>query len=350
MKMILAIETSCDDTSVALVREDAFVSDLLTLNQNTKHEVFGGVVPEVASRVHTEALIVLIDRLLKGANMKASDLSALAVTARPGLIGSLMVGVMVAKTLAYCWKKPLIGVNHLHAHLFAPFLKDETYTPAFSHELPFISLAVSGGHTHLCLVEGISKIMICGQTQDDAAGEALDKFAKSLGLGFPGGERVDRISKGADYTKYSFPRPKQYDKDLHFSFSGLKTAAINLLNSLSEEEKLDQQKNLCASFQFAVVDVLIKKLNLMIDKFSKVKHLSITGGVSANSFLRCQTEALALQRGLDLAIPPLKYCTDNAAMVGFVGWQHLKGNKVSSWDLQPEARNKTEDFSFLTDR
>lgn len=339
---VLAIETSCDDTSVAIVCEDRRVLICQSANQDLAHEPFGGIVPEVASRNHTSTLMPLIDQVLKKSGLTSQDLSGITVTARPGLIGSLLVGVVTAKTLAAAWNLPLIGVNHIEGHLLAPFLIDDEFAAPSGFDFPYVGLAVSGGHSHLFLVSGVGRYQILGATVDDAAGEAFDKFAKMLGLGFPGGAAVDRLAKTGDANRFTFPRAMLKEDNLNFSFSGLKTAAQLILNRLEASERREMASDLCASFQEAVVDVLVQKLERAAQK-TGLKRVVLTGGVSANSRLR--VKALQLQeRGYQVVIPPLRYCTDNAAMIGWVGVEKLRLGQIAGQDLAPSAQAHQDDY------
>lgn len=338
---VLAIETSCDDTSVALVQADGFVLNLVSANQDLAHKPFGGIVPEIASRNHTLQLLPLVELCLQGRSLSSVD--GIAVTSRPGLIGSLLVGVVTAKTLALTLKKPFIGVNHLEAHILAPFLKDDDYQKPKGFDFPYVALAVSGGHSHFYKVHELARYEVIGQTVDDAAGEAFDKFAKMLGLGFPGGAKVDQLAKGGDSERFSFPRGLINSKDLNLSFSGLKTSALRLLGSMSPQKIIANQADLCASFQEAVVEVLVKKLDLAQEQ-SGFKNAAICGGVSANSRLRLQALEWANAKGVNLAIPPLRYCTDNAAMVGLAGVWRMSRGEFSDQSLGPSAGHNPSDF------
>lgn len=342
--LILGIETSCDDTAVALVDETGRVIGSISAHQNTLHAPFGGVVPEMASRRHTEQLLPLLEELLGQTKSTWNEIAGIAVTSRPGLIGSLLVGVVAAKTLALAKKKKFIGVNHIEGHLLAPFLHDETYSPPGEFGFPYIGLAVSGGHTHLFLVESITKKTLLGKTRDDAAGEAFDKFAKLVGLGFPGGVRVDQEARKGNPKAFAFPRALIKEDNLDLSFSGLKTAAQRELATLSVEQVMARRADLAASFQEAIVDVLIAKLDKALSLHPEVRSVTITGGVSANSRLRAQAEVWAKKRGRVLALPPLRFCTDNAAMIAMAGLQHLKNGEESAQDLSPSASSVAGDF------
>ena len=341
---VLAIETSCDDTSVAIVDSTGFVTKCISANQDMAHRPFGGVVPELASRNHTLQILPLIEELFTQGKCNWDSIDGIAVTSRPGLIGSLLVGVVTAKTLAAVKEKPFVGVNHLEAHLFAPFLYDNELSQNHELKFPFLALAISGGHTQLYRVEEFGKSFVLGRTIDDAAGEAFDKFAKHLGLGFPGGVLIDReAQKNGDPAFYKIPRTMLKDESLNFSFSGIKSAAIRLVDSLSDEEKLSHRHHLCASFQEAIVDTLMNRLN-QAALTQNLKQVVLTGGVSANSRLRSVAQSWAQKNGLQIFIPPVRYCTDNAAMVGYVGAQRLLRGESHSHELAPSASSFPSDF------
>ncbi len=345
-KIGLAIETSCDDTSVALVRSDGFVLSQLSANQDAKHLPFGGVVPEIASRNHTLVLLPLIKSLLESKNLTSDNIDIICVTNRPGLIGSLLVGIVTAKTLSIAWDVPFIGVNHLEGHLLAPWLTDETYAPISSidESWPALVLAVSGGHTHLCEIDTLGQFNILGRSIDDAAGEALDKFAKELGLGFPGGAKLDQWARRGDPLKYNFPKGLK-NKGLNFSFSGTKASALRLLETMSPDQTESEIFNLCASFEKDVVDVLFEKLNTVLMKRT-YKSVAITGGVSANTYLRLKASELSDLLNVPVLIPPLKYCTDNAAMIGFAGLRRFLNGETSDQVLAPMPRSLDSDFTY----
>lgn len=334
IKNTLAIETSCDDTSVALVNSDGFVRGCVSASQDLQHRPFGGIVPEVAGRAHAESLVPLIDNLLRKSGVAWSEIGSISVTNRPGLLGSLLVGVVTAKSLSLVFGKPLIGVNHLEGHLFAPFLSDDHHSPSEPLSYPFVSLAVSGGHTSMYLVRGLGNYEILGTTRDDAAGEAFDKFAKALGLGFPGGVEVDRLSKGGDPHAFHFPQGMMQEGELNFSYSGLKSSAQRMIESMPLEEKRRRISDLCSSFQEQLAAGLVEKLDRAVRR-SGVSLVSITGGVSANSALRRLSAEWAQQKQLRLVSPPLRYCTDNAAMIGYVGLMLLKSGQRSDQKLAP---------------
>ena len=340
---ILSVETSCDDTSVAIVEGSGKVIVQTSFTKDIDHAQFGGIVPEIASRNHTFALLPLIDEALRKSNLTMSEIDGFAVTNRPGLIGALIVGLVTVKTLAMIHKKPFIGINHLEGHLLAPFLKDDSYSPTFNFNQPYIALAVSGGHTTLYLVEAVGKYRILGATQDDAAGEAFDKFGKMMGFGFPGGVQVDKNSKIGNPQKFNFPRSMIHDDSLNMSFSGLKSSAHRLVTELGPQNVNVNLSDLCASFQEAIVDVLVSKLEKAC-LIHKIKNVVVTGGVSANSRLRERVNELAKKRNWTLAIPPLRYCTDNAAMIGLAGLLRLQKGETSPLDLGPSPSNLDGDF------
>lgn len=333
-KKILAIETSCDDTSVAIVDHQGFVLALKSAAQDLAHRPFGGVVPEIAGRNHTETLLPLVDTVVNSVIGGWKEIDGLVVTNRPGLLGSLLVGVVTTKALAFAKKLPFIGVNHLEGHIFAPLLKDQDYRPPNDFNFPFISLAVSGGHTTLYLVEGLGKYKILGSTRDDAAGEAFDKFAKMLGLPFPGGVQIDRLAQAGSSRAFSFPHSMMEEGNLDFSFSGVKSAAQRLLQQLGQEQKRERIHDLCASFQESIAETLVEKLS-RASKQSGIKKITITGGVSANSRLRHLTDQWAKKEGCELLIPPLRYCTDNAAMTGYVGILRLNRGEFDTQKMAP---------------
>lgn len=343
-KNVLSIETSCDDTSVAIVNFEGQVLAQCSASQDLQHAPYGGVVPEIASRNHSVALLPLIFETLKKSQMTFENIDGFTVTNRPGLIGSLIVGLMTTKALAQAYKKPFIGVNHLEGHLLAPFLKDDSYAPPENFNYPYIALAVSGGHSSLYLVKAQGDYTIVGTTKDDAAGEAFDKFAKMIGLGYPGGVLVDKVSQEGNPQSFDFPRSLIHEKSLMMSFSGLKSASHRLLQKMSESEIESQRSNLCASFQEAIVEVLMAKAKLAAQLF-KTKNIVITGGVSANSRLRFFAKQLQ-QEGYQVVIPPIRYCTDNAAMIGYAGILQLNKGLKSSIDCGPSSSSLESDFKI----
>lgn len=341
--MIIGVETSCDDTSVAVLSLDGEVLALRSANQDSAHRPFGGVVPEVASRQHTENLLPLLEGAMGEASVGWDKITGIAVTSRPGLIGSLLVGVVCAKALALARALPFVGVNHIEGHLLAPLLRDASYGPPKAFGFPYLGLAVSGGHTHLFAVEAAGRYKLLGHTVDDAAGEAFDKFAKMLKLGFPGGVLVDRLAAHGDAKAFTFPRGLIHEDNFNFSFSGLKTAGLRAIEAISEGEREYRQADLCASYQEAIVDVLLEKM-ARAARATGLKNWTITGGVSANSRLRARGLEVAKSVGATLALPPLRYCTDNAAMIALAGLYRLKSGEASAQDLSPLAHAAATDW------
>lgn len=343
IKTCLAIETSCDDTSVALVGHDGYVHALVSANQDLAHSPYGGIVPEIAGRNHSLSLLPLIEEMFKKFGKSWSDVDGIAVTNRPGLMGSLIVGVVTGKSLAQARDLPFIGVNHLEGHIVAPFLKDEFYQSTFSMKEPFLALAISGGHTCLYQIHEFGKYEVLGATLDDAAGEAFDKFGKMMGLGFPGGVQVDQLSKTGRVDAFDFPRSMIKEDNYSMSFSGLKSSAQRKIDSLGPEKVHAQISDLCASFQEAIVDVLIAKLDRAVQN-TGIKKLILTGGVSANTRLRARSVSWAEQQNLTLQIPPLKYCTDNAAMIGYAGILRLNRGEKNELSMGPSPHSLPQDF------
>jgi N6-L-threonylcarbamoyladenine synthase len=327
--IVLGIETSCDDSSAAVVVDGRAVRACVTSSQDSFHERFGGVVPEIASRAHMEAIDAVCADALERAGVAPRDIDAVAVTNGPGLVGSLLVGVGFAKGFAYARRLPFLGVNHLEGHIAAAFLDGEP--PTF----PFVALVVSGGHSHLYEVRDFRHLQLLGQTVDDAAGEAFDKAAKLLGLGFPGGVAIDRLARDGDPHAYVLPRPMLHSDDLTMSFSGLKTAIRRLVTDAGGPQNLSLP-DLAASFQAAVVDVLVSKALAALAR-AGIPRLVICGGVSANRRLREQARAACDQRGMALTVPPPAYCTDNAAMIAAAGYRRLVAGERSALDLNSYA-------------
>ncbi|WP_374080425.1 tRNA (adenosine(37)-N6)-threonylcarbamoyltransferase complex transferase subunit TsaD [Bdellovibrio bacteriovorus] len=343
MERVLAIETSCDDTSVAIVDRSGWVHSVVAASQDLEHEMYGGIVPEIAARNHSLALIPLIEEAFKKAGMNWSDIQGITVTNRPGLIGALIVGLVTAKSLSQAKKIPFLGVNHLEGHLLAPFLKDSQYAPPEDFDYPYVGLAISGGHTSLYQIKGLGDYRVLGATKDDAAGECFDKFAKMAGLGFPGGVRIDQMAKTGNPEAFEFPRSMIHDETFDMSFSGLKSSGQRMLEQLGPELVQEQLPDLCASFQEAIVDVLIAKLDRAA-KVYKAKRVILTGGVSANSRLRARAEEWAKKKGLSLVVPPIRYCTDNAAMIGYAGILRMNAGEFSQLDLGPSPQALVSDF------
>ncbi|MDI3480953.1 MAG: tRNA N6-adenosine threonylcarbamoyltransferase [Tepidanaerobacteraceae bacterium] len=326
--LTLGIETSCDETSAAVVLNGRRVLSNVIFSQVKWHEKFGGVVPEIASRQHLEAICHVTQKALDDAGIKFPDIDLVAVTCGPGLVGALLVGVSYAKGLAYVLKKPLIGVNHIEGHIFANFLES-------SLEPPFLCLVVSGGHSHIVYVKDYGKYEVMGRTVDDAAGEAFDKTARALGLGYPGGPLIDRIAKTGDENAISFPVAHVRGEDFSFSFSGIKSAVLNYLNQMRMKNIPIAVENVAASFQKAVVDALVEK-TLAAARAKNVRTIALAGGVAANSKLR---QELSARAGGDFAVnfPPAVFCTDNAAMIACAGYYRNKGGVISHMDLNAYA-------------
>ena len=312
---ILAIETSCDETSVAVVRNGKKVLSNIVTSQIDTHKKYGGVVPEIASRQHIEVIIQVLEESLVEANITLEEINAICVTQGPGLIGSLLIGVNVAKTLSYVLNKPLIAAHHIAGHIYASNIEKDIQYPA-------ISLVVSGGHTELVLLKDELDFEILGCTQDDAVGEAYDKVARQLSLEYPGGPKVDKLAREGD-DSYNLPRAMIDSDDYNFSFSGLKSAVINLIHNANQRGEVISSVNLAASFQSAVVDVLETKTKKAIENY-KPNQLIVAGGVAGNSEVRKRITKLANEMDVDISIPNMEYCSDNAAMMGVVGYFYYK--------------------------
>lgn len=331
MRFILGIETSCDETSVAVL-EGRQVRSSVVASQANLHAQWGGVVPEAAARQHVERFNPVLQQALDEAGVSLGQIDAIAVTNRPGLVGALVVGLAAAKALAFALQKPFVGVNHLEGHLYSAFLTE----PEIPIPFPHLSLIVSGGHTELILARGHGEYSLLGHTLDDAAGEAFDKTARLLGLGYPGGPVIDRRAQQGDPKAFSFPRAQV--SGWHFSFSGLKTAVRREVERLQAQNALHETvlNDLCASFQQAVVDVLIEKA-IAAARAHQVRWLTVVGGVAANSALQAQMRVACAEAGLQLRIPPPKYCTDNAAMIALAGYFRLMAGERADYDLDAYA-------------
>jgi N6-L-threonylcarbamoyladenine synthase len=328
---ILTIESTCDETAAAVIADDGSVLGDCVATQESLHEQFRGVVPEVAARAHVERILPVIDTAIKQAGVAPHDLTAIAIADRPGLAGSLLVGLVAAKSLALAWNKPLVAVNHLHAHLYACQLASETTV------YPCIGLVVSGGHTSLYQCTSPLDLEYLGGTIDDAAGEAFDKVAAMLQLGFPGGPAVSELAAQGDRAAHAFPRSMIKDKTFNFSFSGLKTAVRYAIVGPGHQDfskvKLARQAkaDLCASFETAVVDILVAKCQRAVAKYS-CRRLIVGGGVAANRYLRQRLEASASQNQFELTIAPMSLCTDNAVM-GAIALEKIKRGEFAPLDL-----------------
>lgn len=330
--IILAIESSCDETSASIIKDGKILNNIIATQ--SVHEAYGGVVPELASRAHQANIIPVVNQVLANANITKSMLSAVAFTQGPGLLGALLIGTSFAKSLALGLNIPLIGVNHMQAHILAHFIDDPV--PSF----PFLCLTVSGGHTQIVRVDDYLKMEVIGETQDDAVGEAFDKAAKLLGLPYPGGPLVDKYARQGDPEKFKFPGTEM--PGLSFSFSGIKTAFLYFLRDAVSEDKdfiLKNTYDICASFQATLVKMLILKLKKAA-KITGIKNIAIAGGVSANSGLRDRLQEEALKNRWQVFIPKIEYCTDNAAMIAMTAHYKYLAKDFSSLDVSPEPRMK----------
>ena len=343
--MVLGIETSCDETAVACVSDDRQIRGHCIFSQLAAHAPYGGVVPEVAARAHLERLRPLIGETLEQADVSPDQLDAIAATTGPGLIGGVIVGATMAKALALAWQKPFVSVNHLEAHALSARLSDDV---AF----PFLLLLVSGGHCQLLAVEGVGKYRLYGQTIDDALGEAFDKTARLLGLGYPGGPAVEKLALNGDPNRFALPRPLRGRAGCDFSFAGLKTAVRQAIQGLPAGEADDQlAADLCASFQLACGDVLAERCKAAIDRFKAdfggCERMVIAGGVAANKYLRGRMQDMLTREGVALFMPPPALCTDNGAMVAWAGLERFRLGQSDSLDTSPRPRWPLEELSAV---
>lgn len=330
---ILAIESSCDDTAAAVLHNDKVLSNVVA-NQLI-HNQYGGVVPELASRAHQQNIVPVIDAALRKANIQKEQLSAIAFTQGPGLMGSLLVGSSFAKSMALALQIPLIAVNHMHAHILAHFIDEQGFDQP---EFPFLALTISGGHTQIVRVDGFFDMTIIGETTDDAVGEAFDKSAKILGLPYPGGPLVDKYAQLGNPKAFLFTKPKV--PNLDFSFSGLKTAILYFIQKKKQENPnfIDENINdICASIQYTIIEILMDKLKLAV-KETGIKQIAIGGGVSANSGIRNTLKEAEKKYGWKTFIPKFEYTTDNAAMIGIVGYQKFLSEHFETSSVVSKAR------------
>lgn len=323
---LLGIESSCDETAAAVVEDGRIICSSVVASQIEEHKLYGGVVPEIASRRHSEAIVTVTEQALAEAGCAWSDLDGIAVTHAPGLIGALLVGVNFAKGLSLATGLPLIPVHHLRSHIASNYLSHPDLKP------PFLCLVVSGGHTHIVEVSDYTTMKIIGCTRDDAAGEAFDKAARSMGMPYPGGVHLDKIAEAGDETAFSLPHPKVSGSPYDFSFSGLKTAVINLLHNAKQKGETISVEDLSASFRQAVVDCLTKNVVRAMEDRQMTK-LVIAGGVSANRLVRREFDRICKERGWFLFVPELSLCGDNAAMVGAQGYYEFLSGKRAGMEL-----------------
>ncbi len=333
---ILGIESSCDETAAAVVEDGRNVLSNVIATSLNEHKLYGGVVPEIASRRHAESISGVVKEALEQAGCGVDDIDAVAVTYAPGLIGALLVGVNFAKSLAFAADKPLVPVHHIRAHIASNYISSDV-------EPPFLCLVVSGGHSHIAAVNSYTDFEIIGKTRDDAAGEALDKAGRTMGLEYPGGVSIDKISRNADENAFKFPRPRVSSSPYDFSFSGLKTSVINIVHNAEQKGEEINTADLAASFQKAVVDFLVDNLE-KVGKEKDYNKIVIAGGVSANTRLRREAEKMCVRNGWDFHLPELKYCGDNAAMVASQGYYEFvdgttAGENLNAYATMPIDKN-----------
>ena len=335
---ILGIESSCDETAASVVEDGRRVLSNVIATSLEEHKLYGGVVPEIASRRHAESISGVVEEALRQAGCTASDIDAIAVTYAPGLIGSLLVGVNFAKGLSVATDIPLVPVHHLRGHIASNYLSSDI-------EPPFLCLVVSGGHSHIVAVKSYTDFEVIGKTRDDAAGEALDKAGRTMGLEYPGGVSIDKLSPSGDENAFTFPKPKVHDAPYDYSFSGLKTAVINIIHNSNQKGESICIADLAASFQKSVVDCLISNFESAAENFGYNK-LVIAGGVSANSKLRSQAEKMCKSHGWSLCLPEPKYCGDNAAMIASQGYYEYKSGVRAQENLNAYATMPLDDLQY----
>ena len=327
---ILAIESSCDETAAAVVEDGRVVLSSIVASQVEEHRLYGGVVPEIASRRHAESISGVVREALNAAEVTMEDIDAIGVTFAPGLIGALLVGVNFAKGLSLATGKPLIGVHHLRSHIAANYITHLKLKP------PFLCLVVSGGHSHIVAVEDYTKMHVIGQTRDDAAGEAFDKAARTMGMPYPGGIELDKLAERGNERAYVLPHPTVAGSEFDFSFSGLKTAVINTIHNAEQKGTMIIKEDMCASFRRAVVDCLTENPFKAAEKFG-AKTIVVAGGVSANTLLRREMARISAERNLELYVPRVSLCGDNAAMVGSQAYYEFLSGNVAELDLNAVA-------------
>ena len=324
--LILAIESSCDETAASVVKNGREILSNIISSQIALNTLYGGVVPEIASRKHIEKINQVIEEALKQAQVTLEDIDAVGVTYGPGLVGALLVGVAEAKAIAYAAKKPLVGVHHIEGHIAANYIEHPDLEP------PFLCLVVSGGHTHLVHVEDYGKFKIIGRTRDDAAGEAFDKVARAIGLGYPGGPKIDKVSREGNPEAIVFPRAHIEEAPYDFSFSGVKSAVLNYINGCKMKGEEYSQADIAASFQKAVTDVLVGNAMHAVEEYGDRKF-AIAGGVASNSALRAAMAEACKEKGVEFYYPSPIYCTDNAAMIGVAAYYEFMNGTRHGWDL-----------------
>lgn len=335
--LVMGIETSCDETAVAIVSSEKGILSHLVRSQLVEHAPYGGVVPEIAARAHTECLHLLITQALREADLDISRLDAIAATAGPGLIGGVLVGTVMAKAVASSAKKPFLAINHLEGHALVVRMDEAV-------DFPFLLLLISGGHCQFLLAEGVGRYRLLGKTLDDALGEAFDKVAKMMGLGYPGGPMIEKAAQTGDATRFHFPTPLLGREGCDFSFSGLKTAVKRTVDALIAKNELTEQaiKDIAASFQYTVGVILADRfkqaLQLALSECPAIKHTVIAGGVAANVYLKTQLHKVAEPLKIEVVAPPLALCTDNAAMIAWAGIERLKCGMIDGLDFAPRAR------------
>ena len=332
---ILAIESSCDETAAAVVEDGRNIISSVVASQVEEHKLYGGVVPEIASRRHAEAIVPVVRQALEDADCRLSDIDAIGVTYAPGLIGALLVGVNFAKGLSLATGIPLVPVHHLRSHIASNYISNKELKP------PFLCLVVSGGHSHIVMVEDYTKMKIIGKTRDDAAGEAFDKAARTMGMPYPGGIEMDRVAENGNPFAFKLPRPAVHDAPYDFSFSGLKTAVINLIHNSAQKGVELNKADVCASFRYAVVDCLATNFIKAAEDLGQ-KKLVIAGGVSANSLLRRTLAEECKKRAWEMYMPEKFLCGDNAAMVGSQGYYEFLSGNIAGTDLNAFATMSIE--------
>lgn len=332
-KLILSIESSCDETSAAVVKDGREVLSNIIASQIETHKKYGGVVPEVASRMHIEVVNGVVLEALEEAGVTLNDIDAIGVTYGPGLVGALLVGLQYAKGLSYSLKKPLVGVNHIEGHICANYIEHKDLKP------PFVSLVVSGGHTFIVHVKDYGEYDVIGQTRDDAAGEAYDKVARALGLGYPGGPKIDKLAKEGNENAIEFPKANFHDDTLDFSFSGVKSAVLNYLNKCKMQNVEVNKADVAASFQKAVIEVL-KQNVLKTCRKKEIKKIAIAGGVASNSALRESLIRAAEKEGIEVLFPSQVLCTDNAAMIGSAAYFNFINGSEAKLDINAKPNLK----------